>query len=51
VFACAIGGSHWMGHENAETPCQSGYLLRLTRRMESEARALAEKRVPCRISF
>jgi hypothetical protein len=49
VFACAAGNDLWTNRKKLEEPRTAGYLRSLSRRMERESRALAERRVPCPI--
>ena len=44
VFAYATGNDRWMNPQKIETPSIAGYLRSLARRMEIEARRLAERR-------
>jgi Phosphotransferase enzyme family len=47
VFSYAAGNDLWKDPRRLEEPRSAGYLRSLTRRMEREARRLAERRVPC----
>jgi hypothetical protein len=47
VFACAVGNDAWKDTRRLDEPHAPAYLRSLTRRMEREARALAERSLPC----
>jgi hypothetical protein len=47
VFACAAGNDLWTEPHKLDDPRSAGYLRSLTRRMEREARAFAERSVSC----
>ena len=47
VFACAAGTDLWRNQERLNEPHTAGYLRSLTRRMDREARALADRNVLC----
>jgi Phosphotransferase enzyme family len=47
VFAYAAGNDLWRDSRSLEEPRREGYLRSLTRRMDREARALAERSVSC----
>jgi Phosphotransferase enzyme family len=47
VFACATGNDLWTDPRKLEDPRTAGYLRSLTRRMEREARVLAERSASC----
>lgn len=47
AFACAAGTDLWRNNDTIKEPKTAGYLRSLTRRMDREARALAERSAPC----
>jgi hypothetical protein len=47
AFTCAAGNDLWKSPQKREEPRTAGYLRSLTRRMECEARLLAQRSVPC----
>lgn len=47
AFACGAGTDLWRDNERLKEPSTTGYLRSLTRRMDREARVLAERSAPC----